>query len=488
MTEAAITAIRAGRSPGRETLRSLIAGDDAVQPDLFDDPEPLDPGEEMLRALGAYADAVSRLQKVASCHPSDAARFRLLEQTLKSHASDRCVMFTHSARTALAVWRALRNRFRIACLTGRGALIASGRLPRREVIEAFAPSAAPTTRAARIDALVTTDVLSEGVSLHGAATVIHLDLPWTASRLDQRVGRLRRLGSPHARVTVVTIAPPASAERFLGIVKALIRKAGIADRLVGARGEGLDSLSLCPLSHHRHAGSAPADIQQRIRDRIARLLAAVAPAQAEARGAVADHDAARIGSIHVRDHRPDAAPIAVAGCRSRRAFALAVLPGTGQAMVLQGRRGVSTSPRAVLRSISMMEPVDIAPEESAVTRALVLLGTRVELEATVGRSDALLTRTHRRVLRVLSCSMAGPQRRGAADRIAICQRSRELVERSLVAAATFALDGWLADVTADRASTDQILQLIEMLQDRRRPPGASPSPGLLLLGVPNLKS
>jgi hypothetical protein len=82
--------------------------------------------------------------------------------------------------------------------------------------------------------LLTTDVSSEGVNLQDASVVVHLDLPWTAARLEQRVGRVRRMGSTHETVLVYAMAPPASADALLRVRRTLERKAGDARRLVGA--------------------------------------------------------------------------------------------------------------------------------------------------------------------------------------------------------------------------------------------------------------
>jgi hypothetical protein len=60
--------------------------------------------------------------------------------------------------------------------------------------------------------LLTTDLLSEGVNLHNAQVVVHLDIPWTVARLEQRVGRLSRIGSPHESVHVFGFAPPRALE------------------------------------------------------------------------------------------------------------------------------------------------------------------------------------------------------------------------------------------------------------------------------------
>jgi len=53
--------------------------------------------------------------------------------------------------------------------------------------------------------LVATDCLSEGINLQDSfAAVIHYDLPWNPTRLEQREGRVDRFGQPSPEVRVVT--------------------------------------------------------------------------------------------------------------------------------------------------------------------------------------------------------------------------------------------------------------------------------------------
>ena len=44
------------------------------------------------------------------------------------------------------------------------------------------------------DVLITTDILSEGVNLHRAGTIINYDIPWNPTRVIQRLGRVNRIG------------------------------------------------------------------------------------------------------------------------------------------------------------------------------------------------------------------------------------------------------------------------------------------------------
>jgi hypothetical protein len=84
-----------------------------------------------------------------------------------------------------------------------------------------------------IDLLLTTDLLSEGVNLQDAEVVVHLDIPWTLARMEQRVGRVARMGSRHGRVHVHVLHPPRSAAVGLGNEMIVRRKWTIARASVG---------------------------------------------------------------------------------------------------------------------------------------------------------------------------------------------------------------------------------------------------------------
>lgn len=125
------------------------------------------------------------------------------------------VAFTQFTTTAESLFRRLSAVPGIALLCGDEARIASGVIPRGEVLtRLMSPDRRPHTA---VQLLITTDVLSEGLSLAGVATIVHLDLPWTAARLDQRVGRAARIAAPVPAVRVVELlaSAPAGAEARL---------------------------------------------------------------------------------------------------------------------------------------------------------------------------------------------------------------------------------------------------------------------------------
>ena len=78
---------------------------------------------------------------------------------------------------------------------------------------------------------------------------MHYDVPWSPARLAQRVGRVDRLGSPHAGISTVIFLPPeplASAlaleERLAAKIRAQVIAASA--QLETARGAGADSAGL----------------------------------------------------------------------------------------------------------------------------------------------------------------------------------------------------------------------------------------------------
>jgi hypothetical protein len=114
--------------------------------------------------------------------------------------------------------------------------VAAGAIARGEAITRFAPHAshaAPPRAAEAIDLLLTTDLLSEGVNLQDADVVVHLDVPWTVARMEQRVGRVARMGSFHSRVHVHVLHPPRSAIGVLDTEAIVQRKWNIARTSVG---------------------------------------------------------------------------------------------------------------------------------------------------------------------------------------------------------------------------------------------------------------
>lgn len=125
-------------------------------------------------------------------------------------------------------------------------------------VEAVTGRIPPAEREARVNALgdedhrvlVATDCLSEGINLQDHfSAVLHYDLPWNPTRLEQREGRVDRFGQPEPEVRVVTYygADNQIDETVLEVLlrkHVNIRKAlGVSIPVPGTTGELIEALA-----------------------------------------------------------------------------------------------------------------------------------------------------------------------------------------------------------------------------------------------------
>jgi hypothetical protein len=205
---------------------------------------------DLLATVRAHEEAASEMLRLLDATPDpDLGRATALRAIRVRHSAERVIAFAESAETVEALFRHLRTDAGVAMLTARGARVSGGSISRREALARFAPvaqGAKPPHASQRVDLLLATDLLSEGVNLQDASVVVHLDLPWNPARLEQRVGRVCRLGSEHERVAVYAMRPPAAAERLLAVEQRLRTKLATAGHALGVVGTilpGLDVVS-----------------------------------------------------------------------------------------------------------------------------------------------------------------------------------------------------------------------------------------------------
>ncbi|RPH65930.1 MAG: helicase, partial [Burkholderiales bacterium] len=63
-----------------------------------------------------------------------------------------------------------------------------------------------------IDVLLCTDAAAEGLNLQSADLLVNFDLPWNPMKLEQRIGRIDRIGQRHGTVHVANLAYPGTVE------------------------------------------------------------------------------------------------------------------------------------------------------------------------------------------------------------------------------------------------------------------------------------
>lgn len=259
---AMLDVLDAGRVPTRGELAAWTHASDAMQlafPELVVATSTSDVDRAALTVgIDRHLAGIDALLTTCRQSPDpDVDRADALRRICADHTGERVIAFCQYTETVASLRRHLSSMPGLAVLTARGALVATGRITRDAVLAQFSPRGdRPEVREAeRISLLITTDLLSEGVNLQEASVVVHLDLPWNPARLEQRVGRIRRLGSRHDRISVFAFAPPASADDLLRIEARLRQKVCIAQRTIGVAGTILPSFvpatSATGIAEHR---------------------------------------------------------------------------------------------------------------------------------------------------------------------------------------------------------------------------------------------
>ena len=247
--------LESGSYPTARELKTWTYGEGSLQlgfPELLSSPTKA--AAALLDCVRAHCDALQEFRARYRSHEAlDRERADILLGIRDAHPDPTIVAFAQYAETVSVLFSRLSASSGVAMLTARGGIVAAGgKLTREETLARFAPHAlrlkAPS-RVERIDLLLATDLLSEGVNLQDANVVVHLDVPWTAARMAQRVGRVARLGSMHQRVHVHLVHPPETAEALLGSELLVQRKWWRAKRAIGSSDNG-------PFTDERETGAS----------------------------------------------------------------------------------------------------------------------------------------------------------------------------------------------------------------------------------------
>ncbi len=83
----------------------------------------------------------------------------------------------------------------------------------------------------RVNVLISTDTGAEGVNLQSGNIVVNYDLPWNPMVLEQRIGRVQRLGSEHSNVIVTNLVVEGSVEEL--VVARLMERLQLISRAIG---------------------------------------------------------------------------------------------------------------------------------------------------------------------------------------------------------------------------------------------------------------
>lgn len=131
----------------------------------------------------------------------------------------RALLFTFSKPTLGYLKSRLERHFRVAVMHGGVA-----RDKRRAIMADF--------RRGQYDFVLANRVASEGLDFEFCSAVVNYDLPWNPMEIEQRIGRIDRIGQPEEKILVVNFYNDATIDER--IIRRVLDRIGIFEASIGA--------------------------------------------------------------------------------------------------------------------------------------------------------------------------------------------------------------------------------------------------------------
>ncbi len=181
-----------GSSITTDDFNDIDEADDAIIEGLESYLEPVDPQEiQYLEDLLRQFENTGEDTKLS--HFINTLRRELIER-------ESAIIFTQYTDTMDYLRDSLKQLYgeRVACYSGRGGELYRGgnwQIVRKEEIKR-------RFREGEVKILLCTESASEGLNLQTCGVLINYDLPWNPMRVEQRIGRLDRIGQIHSTVKI----------------------------------------------------------------------------------------------------------------------------------------------------------------------------------------------------------------------------------------------------------------------------------------------
>ena len=230
----------------RRTFERRLAAMDEREAVLLSEAEEDAPDDETTEVLDA--DELERLARAAlradersqinalleraSALPPDSklASLETVLVELREHGYQQAMVFTQFTDTMDFLRDALRKdaNARLMCFSGRGGEVPSTdgawrRIGRDDAKRRF--------REGEADVLLCTDAAAEGLNFQFCGAVVNYDMPWNPMRVEQRIGRIDRLGQQHPRIRIVNLHYEGTVET--DVYRALRERIHLFETVVG---------------------------------------------------------------------------------------------------------------------------------------------------------------------------------------------------------------------------------------------------------------
>ena len=224
-----LDAISAG-NPAQLTGLDEDAPDDEAA-DEIPDADEVEKLERAALAVEEEADIQSLLGRIGQLPPD--SKLESLKSTLAELRQDgyrQVMVFTQYTDTMDFLRGELLKGadLKSMCFSGRGGEIPSAdgswrRIGRDDVKRRF--------RDGEADILLCTEAAAEGLNFQFCGALINYDMPWNPMRVEQRIGRIDRLGQQHGSIRIVNLHYEGTVET--DVYRALRNRIGLFETVVG---------------------------------------------------------------------------------------------------------------------------------------------------------------------------------------------------------------------------------------------------------------
>ena len=218
----------------REAALLEYAEEDAPDDELADVDESDDLERLARDALVAdeRAQIVALLDRARALPPdSKLASLKAVLAELRGQGYRQAMVFTQFTDTMDFLRDALRQEAdaRLMCFSGRG-----GEVPATDGAtwrQVGRDDAKRRFREGEADVLLCTDAAAEGLNFQFCGAVVNYDMPWNPMRVEQRIGRIDRLGQAHPRIRIVNLHYEGTVET--DVYRALRERIQLFESVVG---------------------------------------------------------------------------------------------------------------------------------------------------------------------------------------------------------------------------------------------------------------
>jgi superfamily II DNA or RNA helicase len=181
-----------------------------------DGPPTASRGSSLLAAEVPPANVQSLASKIGRVDTKFDAFLKALDSPHMAGRS--ALVFTFSRNTLSYLYGRLAQTHRVATLHG-------GLAPeeRESIMRRF--------RAGEFDIVIATRVASEGLDFEFCSLVVNYDLPWNPMEVEQRIGRLDRIGQKSDKIFILNFSTPGTIESR--ILDKLMKRVGVFEHSIG---------------------------------------------------------------------------------------------------------------------------------------------------------------------------------------------------------------------------------------------------------------